>query len=278
MANKTIYVADADLPLFEQAQALARGNLSAAIAIALRHFVEQARREGTVDVHVDIDVNPTAQGGADAIETDPRKMRPVIVKVGQGGAYAMQRFFGRLLGQQHVRDGHTLLLYRVYQTKKGHLALHIQETPDWANWANWGAWRNWGRGGQQGRDRERGRRRGDPAGRWDVAANIGGVSFGLSDLGQTPGAPTPPTKPAMPSAPDAPNAPPAPDAAGTASDQTTQTAQAGGRNGGAWWEYCGRLEVYTTLDELRPHVPKELFTVVSHTLTHSDNPIEDLDI
>src|SRR5690348_14808983 len=38
MPNKTIYVADSDLPLYEQAQAMAGGNLSAAIAQALRRF------------------------------------------------------------------------------------------------------------------------------------------------------------------------------------------------------------------------------------------------
>jgi EXLDI family protein len=42
MANKTIYVSDGDLPLFERAQSLADGNLSAAIAQALREYVRSA--------------------------------------------------------------------------------------------------------------------------------------------------------------------------------------------------------------------------------------------
>ena len=41
MPNRTIYVADADLPIFEKAQKLAGDNLSAAIAQALHYFVEK---------------------------------------------------------------------------------------------------------------------------------------------------------------------------------------------------------------------------------------------
>jgi EXLDI family protein len=42
MPNKTIYVSDGDLPLFERAQSLAGGNLSAAITQALREYVRSA--------------------------------------------------------------------------------------------------------------------------------------------------------------------------------------------------------------------------------------------
>jgi EXLDI family protein len=42
MPNKTIYVSDHDLPLFERAQSLADGNLSAAIAGALAEYVRSA--------------------------------------------------------------------------------------------------------------------------------------------------------------------------------------------------------------------------------------------
>ena len=46
--NKTIYVSDGDLPIYQRAQELAGDNLSAAIAAALRQFVEleEGRREG----------------------------------------------------------------------------------------------------------------------------------------------------------------------------------------------------------------------------------------
>jgi EXLDI family protein len=42
MPNKTIYVSDNDLPLFERAQSLVDGNLSAAIAQALAEYVRSA--------------------------------------------------------------------------------------------------------------------------------------------------------------------------------------------------------------------------------------------
>ena len=47
--NKTIYVSDGDLPLYQRAQELAGDNLSAAIAAALRRYVdvEEGRREGS---------------------------------------------------------------------------------------------------------------------------------------------------------------------------------------------------------------------------------------
>ena len=38
--NKTIYVSDGDLPMFQRAQDLAGGNLSSAIASALRRYVD----------------------------------------------------------------------------------------------------------------------------------------------------------------------------------------------------------------------------------------------
>ena len=40
MPNKTIYVSDGDLPVFQRAQELADGNLSQAISRALRRFVD----------------------------------------------------------------------------------------------------------------------------------------------------------------------------------------------------------------------------------------------
>ena len=52
--NKTIYVSDDDLPLYEQAQQMAGGNLSAAIARALRQYVtrEEDREAGYRQVTV----------------------------------------------------------------------------------------------------------------------------------------------------------------------------------------------------------------------------------
>ena len=54
MPNRTIYVADADLPIFEKAQKLVGDNLSAAIAQALHYFVEkeEAKRSGFEEITV----------------------------------------------------------------------------------------------------------------------------------------------------------------------------------------------------------------------------------
>ena len=54
MPNKTIYVSDGDLPTYQRAQELAGGNLSAAIASALKRYVdiEEGRSEGYEEVVV----------------------------------------------------------------------------------------------------------------------------------------------------------------------------------------------------------------------------------
>jgi hypothetical protein len=114
MPNKTIYVADADQPLFERAQELAGGNLSAAIVTALRRYVEseETREEGEI-----------------------------VVKVGEHGAYAKKRFQGRLVGRYVAPspDHSRMLIYRVYQTPKGNFAVHQKETPNWSR-HKWGSW------------------------------------------------------------------------------------------------------------------------------------------
>lgn len=104
--NKTIYVADADQPLFERAQELAGGNLSAAIAQALRRYVADAD-----------------QGGED----------DVIVTVNEGGVSAKKRFQGRLLGRQTVEtpDEKRSVTYRIYLTKKGRYAVWSKNSMNW---------------------------------------------------------------------------------------------------------------------------------------------------
>ena len=71
--NKTIYVSDGDLKLFQRAQEVAGGNLSAAIASALRRYVDvhEGLREGFDDV---------------------------VVRVGIGGGRKV-RFTGALVGE-----------------------------------------------------------------------------------------------------------------------------------------------------------------------------------
>lgn len=118
MPNRTIYVADADLPTFEKAQELAGENLSATIAQALRRFVE-------------------------AEEAKASGFEEVTVKVGKI-AHSYKRFRGRLLAKGRVRDQNEMrrTVYDVYQTVKGKLALYVRGAPNWENAKTW-SYQNW---------------------------------------------------------------------------------------------------------------------------------------
>lgn len=105
MPNKTIYVSDGDLALYQRAQELAGDNLSAAIAAALRRYVdvEEGRREGFDDV---------------------------IVRVGPAPGRKV-RFTGVLLGEW-VNTSHSRVeAFRVYRGRTGKFVLHIARSPDW---------------------------------------------------------------------------------------------------------------------------------------------------
>lgn len=112
MPNRTIYIADADVPLFEKAQKLAGDNLSAAIAYALRAFVEreEARQSGYDDI---------------------------TVKVGKGPPYIQQQFRGRLLAKRHIKLANEarMLTMNVYQTAKGRFAVYTRNQPNWSGWS-----------------------------------------------------------------------------------------------------------------------------------------------
>jgi EXLDI family protein len=114
MPNRTIYVADADLPLFEKAQKLAGGNLSAAISEALRRFVE---------------VQETKTSGFEEITVEVGKV-----------AHFHKRFQGRLLAKGRVFEQHDTrkVSYNVYLTPKGNLAVYIRNTPNWNYWSGKG--------------------------------------------------------------------------------------------------------------------------------------------
>lgn len=128
MPNRTIYVADADVPTFEKAQELAGDNLSATIAQALRRFVEaeEAKAEGFDDV---------------------------TVKVGRI-THTYKRFRGRLLAKGRVREQNETrrVVYEVYQTVRGKLALYVRNTPDWNNPKAW-SYRKWSKHEWSKRDR-----------------------------------------------------------------------------------------------------------------------------
>ncbi len=113
MPTKTIYVADADLPVFDRAQALACDNLSAAIVQALRRFVEvQETRDPA--------------GG---------QLAEYVVQLGDSGTYVTRRFRGRVLARRQIRERERSLvtLQTVYETAKGHFAVHTATCPDWTS-------------------------------------------------------------------------------------------------------------------------------------------------
>jgi EXLDI family protein len=102
--NKTIYVSDGDLPLYQRAQELAGGNLSAAIAGALRRFVdlEEGRGEGFDEI---------------------------VVRVGAGPGRKV-RFMGILLGRWDDAAGGTYQSWHVYRTRGGRYALFHEHAPE----------------------------------------------------------------------------------------------------------------------------------------------------
>lgn len=118
MPNKTIYVSDGDLPLYQRAQELAGGNLSSAISAALRRYVdvEDGRREG---------------------------FEEITVRVGPRGS-RKQRFVGIRIGEWANADWSRH--YSVYQTRTGKFVLHTQRSPEWASRdaeGNPAGWRSW---------------------------------------------------------------------------------------------------------------------------------------
>ncbi len=104
MPNKTIYVSDDDLGLYGRAQDFAGGNLSAAIATALRRYVdvEEGRREGFDEI---------------------------IVRVGPGTGRKV-RFVGVLLGQWGSTGWSSGgEIFYVYKSRSGKFVVHVQRMP-----------------------------------------------------------------------------------------------------------------------------------------------------
>jgi EXLDI family protein len=101
--NRTIYVSEDDQPLFQRAQELAGGNLSAAISSAIRRYVdvEDARTAG---------------------------FEEVVVKVGVGSPRKV-RFTGILVGEWFSTEGERFEHYRVFRGPTGKFALHVERTP-----------------------------------------------------------------------------------------------------------------------------------------------------
>jgi EXLDI family protein len=130
MPNKTIYVADADLPIFERAQELAGENLSATIVHALRRLVavEEARMRG---------------------------LGEIVLRVGNHGTYVNKAFMGRELAKRRARDerAHEIVSQVVYQTAKGRLVFYTRTFPDWYVWQSFWEEDDWApRGSRRQRD------------------------------------------------------------------------------------------------------------------------------
>ena len=113
MPNKTIYVSDDDLPLFERAQELSGANLSAAIVRALRRFIE---------------LEEAKQRGFDEI----------TVIVNTECAHRRKRFLGQRLVRwlQPMANGKGTEILNVYRTAGNRYALHTRSIADWE--LSWG--------------------------------------------------------------------------------------------------------------------------------------------
>ena len=102
--NKTIYVSQGDLPLFQRAQELAGDNLSAAISVALKRFVdiEEGKREGYDEVKV---------------------------RVGTGKGKRV-RFTAVLLGEWTNTNNSGLERFRVWRGRTGKYVVHVERSAD----------------------------------------------------------------------------------------------------------------------------------------------------
>ena len=120
MANKTIYVKDEDLQLFEEAEKLGGDSLSGVIAEALRRFVDVKRAEVQGMQEYTLSVGVLRSQGADT-----RKVR----------------FVGRLLAEAEVLTDQTSSSrssrddrgtdYKIYQTQAGRVLVW------WKRWTRW---------------------------------------------------------------------------------------------------------------------------------------------
>lgn len=102
MPNKTIYVPDADLQVFDQAQKVSGNNLSATIVQALRFFIKIGEGKG---------------------------FEQVDVSEGENGFYRRKRFIGRELASAGVYDdaAERSTNFVVYETVHGRYAVLITE-------------------------------------------------------------------------------------------------------------------------------------------------------
>ena len=120
MPNKTIYVKDEDVQLFEEAEKLGGDSLSGVIAEALRRFVTVKRAEMFGMQEYTLPVGILCSQGDDDVRT--------------------VRFVGRLLAEAEVLTGQTSSRssrddrgtdYKIYQTQAGKILVW------WEKWSRW---------------------------------------------------------------------------------------------------------------------------------------------
>lgn len=116
MPTKTIYVSDSDLPIFDKAQQMAGGNLSSAIAQALREFVEDEEMDERGFEEVTVEVGKTSRVGSRFIRE----------------ARYEKRFMGKLVVSWETDDEDypRSEAYEVYRTPKGRFALYSRNAPN----------------------------------------------------------------------------------------------------------------------------------------------------
>lgn len=107
MATKNVYVSDSDVVLFERAAELA-GGMSTAVAAGLRLYVAQRERE-----------------------QKRNEMTSIEVEVQEGAVVSTKRFVGRPLLRYEVKDGPRAQNFRVYETERGQLAVHVRDHANW---------------------------------------------------------------------------------------------------------------------------------------------------
>ncbi len=105
MPNKTIYVSENDVSLFEEAKTIAGEALSSVIARALREYVSRhAEKE--------------------------KGMKEISVKVGSHNSQREQRFVGQEIGEWSgfSDDKVWLMNAKIYQTQKGNWAILLRHS------------------------------------------------------------------------------------------------------------------------------------------------------
>ena len=102
--NKTIYVSDGDLPLYQRAQELAGGNLSAAISAALRRYVDVEEGDEKASTRSSSGSGPARAGRSDSS--------------------ACSSVSGS------TRRSAAIETFRVYRGRTGKFVLHIERSPD----------------------------------------------------------------------------------------------------------------------------------------------------